>query len=100
MVGKGKGAVHGTKIHTEFAKQVKNKIGLPTEVSYKGGRVVRRGTKGSKRVDVVLGDREKPTAIFDLKTGKAKLTEKRIEQIRKHLPKGFEDIPIIEIRNQ
>ena len=99
MVGKGKGAVHGTKIHTEFAERVKNTLDLPTEVSYKGGIVVKRGTKGSIRVDVVKGNPEKPTAIFDLKTGKAKLTKRRIKQIRKHLPEGYKDIPIKEIRN-
>ncbi|RMG20441.1 MAG: RHS repeat-associated core domain-containing protein [Methanobacteriota archaeon] len=101
VVGPGKGAVHGTKIHTKFAEQVKKTMaGLKPEVSYKGGKVVERGTKGSIRVDVVKGNPKKPTAIFDLKTGKAKLTKRRIKQIRKHLPEGYKDIPIEEIRNQ
>jgi hypothetical protein len=72
---------------------------LFTEVSYLNGNIVRRGTLGSIRVDVVYGpSRETPMAIYDLKTGQAKLTSKRVAEIRRHLPPGYQDIPIIEIR--
>ncbi len=42
----------------------------------------------------------KPIAIFDLKTGSAKLTPTRIAQIRDELPKEFDpkNIPIREVR--
>ncbi len=45
-------------------------------------------------MDVVEGPIEAPTAVYDLKTGEAKLTPKREQQIREHLPKPSKDIPI------
>ena len=69
-----------------------------SEVSYKGGEYVKTGTLGSKRVDVILGTPEKPIAIFDLKTGGARLTPERIAEIRRNLPQGYQNIPILEIR--
>jgi len=99
-VGPGKGAVHGTKVHTAFEREVKalGRSNLSTEVSYKNGKVVKRGTKGSVRLDVVEGPLNQPTAAFDLKTGKAKLTPKRVQQIRQHLPAGSKDISVMEVR--
>jgi hypothetical protein len=99
-VGAGKGGAHGTKVHTAFQKEVDalGKADLSTEVSYKGGKVVDRGTKGSVRPDVVQGAKEKPKAIHDLKTGNAKLTDQRKAEIRKQLPPGSKKIPIEEVR--
>ena len=84
----GKGSVAGTKKHTAFEKEVKasGEGRFETEVSYKGGEVVKRGTPGSVRPDVVEGSSAAPTAIYDLKTGGAKLTEKDISRIRENLP--------------
>lgn len=100
-VGPGKGGPYGTRVHTEFEGEVKG-LGRPdlhTEVSYKGGEIVPRGTEGSVRLDVVQGaSRMEPSAIFDLKTGSAKLTPARIAEIRSHLPPGFRNIPIQEVR--
>jgi hypothetical protein len=59
---------------------------------------VTRGTRGSVRLDVVEGPLTAPTAIYDLKTGSARLTADRIAQIRSHLPEGYRDIPVIEVR--
>jgi len=100
VVGSGRGPVHGTRMHTEFSKQVSqiSKGRLKTEVSYKNGQVVPRGTRGSVRVDVLRGRLDKPREIWDLKTGNARLTPQRIQQIRRHLPRECQNIPIREVR--
>lgn len=86
-VGPGKGPIYGTRIHKEFESIIDEYGGnLSTEVSYFEGKVVPHGTKGSVRLDVVLGDINNPSAIFDLKSGGASLTQSRIRQIRNHLP--------------
>ena len=87
----------GTKAHTEFAKDVKA-MGLNSEVSYYKGEIKPYGYPGSVRLDVVKGDVKAPQAIWDLKTGSAKLTPERIQQIRDNLPPACRDIPVIEIR--
>lgn len=98
-VGQGKGAAYGTRVHSAFEAEVKSlgNTNLTTEVSYLDGNVVKRGTPGSVRLDVVEGPLENPTAVYDLKTGSAKLTPKRIEQIQRHLP-GDANTPILTIR--
>ena len=95
--GLSKGSVYGTKVHTEFRNDV-TAVGLRSEVSYLKGEEVDYGTPGSIRLDAVKGAKNKPEAIWDLKTGGAKLTPERIRQIRSHLPEGYQDIPIAEIR--
>lgn len=85
-VGEGSGAVHGTKVHTEFGKLAGEIEGVSTEVSYKNGQVVPYGTKGSVRADAVWGDVNAPSAIFDLKTGGAKLTPKNVAKYNEHVP--------------
>ena len=99
-VGSGRGAAYGTRVHTEFAKQVQrtSRGRIQTEVSYRNGSVVPRGTRGSVRVDAVRGRPERPKEIWDLKTGGARLTPQRIQQIRRHLPGGCQNIPIREVR--
>lgn len=85
-VGDGKGAVHGTKVHTEFGT-IANKIDNVTkEVSYKNGEVVPYGTKGSVRADAIEGNINRPNAIYDLKTGEAKVTQKNIDKYNQHVP--------------
>jgi RHS repeat-associated protein len=95
--GPGKGPVYGTKVHTEFAKINRSK-GIASEESYLNGEVVRHGKPGSVRVDAVKGTASQPQAIGDLKCGGACLTQQRVDQIRSHLPKGYQDIDIFEIR--
>ena len=87
-VGEGSGAVHGTKVHTEFGNNASKIEGVTKEVSYKDGIEVKYGTKGSVRADAVEGPVDKPTAVYDLKTGNAKLTKANIAKYEKHLPKG------------
>jgi RHS repeat-associated protein len=99
-VGAGRGPVHGTRVHREFQDEVEALANpnLHTEVSYLNGRIVDRGTAGSVRVDVVQGaSPSAPTALYDLKTGGARLTEARVRQIQSHVPGGT-SVPVYEIR--
>jgi hypothetical protein len=81
--GHGIGAQFGTAAHSNLSGLVKEAGGpnLWSEVSYMDGKVVPYGTNGSIRVDRIAGTPEAPTLIGDLKTGAAKLTPRRIEQI-------------------
>jgi hypothetical protein len=98
-VGPGKGPVHGTRAHAAFQAEVKalGNANIATEQSYLNGRLVPRGTPGSIRVDVVEGPLNAPTSVYDLKTGGAKLTPSRIQQIQQHVP-GGSSVPVIEVR--
>jgi RHS repeat-associated protein len=96
----GQGPVYGTRVHSEFADEIGalGRSDLHSEVSYLNGRVVPYGTKGSVRLDAVVGTPSAPTAIYDLKTGSATLSPSRIQQILSHLPTGYRDIPVLELR--
>jgi RHS repeat-associated protein len=98
--GPGHGPVYGTRVHKRFSDEIKalGRDDLHSEVSYLNGKVVPNGTRGSVRLDAVEGRRHAPTAVHDLKTGSAKLTKKRVKTIRSHLPDGYRNIPIKEIR--
>lgn len=94
----GQGTVPGTLKHSEFAKQVKelNNPLLQAEVTYKNGQLVTYGTKGGVRLDVVEYNVDGTIkAVYDLKTGKAGLTNSRIQEILNHLPNNA---PVYEIR--
>ncbi|HPH98667.1 MAG TPA: RHS repeat-associated core domain-containing protein [Anaerolineaceae bacterium] len=97
-IGTGKGHSYGSKVHTAFAQEVLalGRSDLIPEISYRNNLFVRFGLKGSVRVDVVYGTINNPIAVFDLKTGSAFLSPKRIVQIQSHLP--ISNIPVIEIR--
>lgn len=99
-VGPGSGAVHGTRVHSAFAAQLRalGRSDVYSEVSYLQGRVVPYGTRGSVRLDAVVGSPGAPSSIYDLKTGAATLSPSRIAQIRSHLPPGFQDIPVEVLR--
>lgn len=92
------GHVSGTQQHTEFKKIIDSsgKNNLKTEVSFKDGKEVPYGTKGSVRFDVVEYDKNgEIIAAYDLKTGSASLSQERIAEMQKHVGK---DIPIFEIK--
>lgn len=94
----GQGTVPGTLKHTEFAKQIKNLNNplLKPEVTYKNGKIVPYGTKDGVRLDAVEYNSDGTIkAVYDLKTGYAGLTNKRTQEIQKHLPNSA---PVIEIR--
>ncbi|GHT17505.1 hypothetical protein FACS189429_1740 [Bacteroidia bacterium] len=100
IVGNGKGAVHGTNVHTQFSKLVNGmKIGentIKTEVSYLNGQVVKHGTKGSARIDAGLYDSKgNLIQVFDLKTGCAKLTQEQVKHIQ---TQTRTQVPVTEIR--
>jgi hypothetical protein len=99
-VGPGRGAVYGTRVHSAFADELRalGRSDVFSEVSYLNGDVVAYGTRGSVRLDAVVGSPGAPSAIYDLKTGSAALTPGRIAQIRWNLPPGFHDIPVLELR--
>ncbi len=98
-VGPGSGPTYGTTVHNAFQREVDalGNANLTTEQSYLNGNPVRRGTPGSVRLDVVEGPLDNPKSIYDLKTGNAKLTLARIQQIQSHLP-GGSTVPITEVR--
>lgn len=50
------------------------------------------------RLDVVLGQMEAPEMVFDLKTGSARLSKSRVDEIRAQLPMEYKGIPIVGIR--
>lgn len=97
-MGPGSGPVYGTRSHIMFKTEVQalGRADLKTEVSHLAGSVVPWVTPGSIRVDVVKGAVSGPEAVYGLKTGTAKLSTDRIEEIRKHV--GIPDLPILEIR--
>jgi hypothetical protein len=96
--------LYGLALHYVFAHAVKT-AGLPrigsedVEQSFSAGDIVNYGSDGSVRTDVTLWDETHTNilAIFDLKTGRAKLTDARIAQLRKATEAG-DGIPIIELR--
>jgi hypothetical protein len=93
-MGAGAGARFGTAVHVDFANRVK-KLDLPgigkdgVEQSFRLGLdlkdSIRYGFPGTIRTDVTLRDpkdpRQRPIAVYDLKTGYAVLTPRRVEEI-------------------
>ena len=101
-LGPGRGAAYGSRVHAEFAEQIEA-LGNPnlfTEQSYLNGRPVPYGTPGSIRIDVGEGTIELPTAVYDLKTGGAELSARRIQELRSQLPEPIDgrDIGIKQIK--
>ena len=103
--GPGSGQLYGVMIHRQFARDIRQ-LDLPgigtfgLEQSFSAGDTVRYGLDGSIRTDVIL--RAGRTvyspilAVWDLKTGGARLRPKRVSEIRNAL--GIdESVPIIEL---
>lgn len=89
-VGSGKPNVRGTKIHTKLEQGVnKTSKAKRAEVSYKDGKVRRRGAEGTSRADAIYGKNQaKPKIAYDLKTGKSGISKADAAKYRKNLPKG------------
>jgi len=98
MIGPGRGAVYGTRVHHALKLQILGSPNLRGEVSFLKGQSVRSGTPGSIRLDIVAYSEGRPAAIFDLKTGGARLTAARIRQIQRHIPASMRNVPIEELR--
>jgi hypothetical protein len=101
-LGSGAGPIFGIQAHFEFANRVKE-LNIPgireegVEQSFSLGEAARYGLAGSVRTDVVLRDRFGiPIAVYDLKTGNAKLSPSRVREIRDAV--GVPNIPVIELR--
>ena len=97
-VAPGRGPTHGTRVHAALEAEIKalNRPDLLAKISFKDGVVVPRGTPGSIRLDVVeVSSSGKVITVWDLKTGGAKLSIKRIGEIQQHLPN---QAPVHEIR--
>jgi hypothetical protein len=101
-LGPGAGPIFGVQVHLEFGRRVEA-LNIPgirdkgVEQSFRLGRDARYGLEGTIRTDVVLRDREGiPIAVYDLKTGNARLTPSRVRELRDGL--GQPDIPVIELR--
>lgn len=106
-VGPGRGRVHGTHVHTAFAKLVKDAVDqgkLPnvrTEVSYMEDEMAKHyGQSGSLRVDVIWEDKKSGTLkIYELKTGAAKLTERRVDRTldRSYMAEKWKSVTVMEL---
>ena len=104
-LGNGSGAAYGTAVHSASAATIRA-LDLPgigkhgVEQSFSVGGLVRYGLDGSVRTDIVLRDGRTAAApilaVWDIKTGNARLDQKRVDELRAHL--GIDStVPIIEI---
>jgi hypothetical protein len=102
LLGKIGPALYGTLVHLAFAADVKWQdipgIGSDgVEQSFSLGDIVRYGSNGSIRTDVVLRDEDgNIIAVWDVKTGNAELTDARRQEIREELNLS-DNIPIIDL---
>jgi hypothetical protein len=78
----------GTAAHKEFETLVKQAEmkGVKAEESYLLGKTVKYGTKGSSRADVALYRNGKVIHVYDLKTGKAVLSDAQVTKYVKNVP--------------
>lgn len=96
-------SVFGTFVHYEFGRRVRG-LNLPgigqdgVEHSLSNvDDIVHYGLAGTVRTDILLRDEDgKPLAIYDLKTGSARLTTKRIKELRDAA--RAPNVPVIELR--
>ncbi|HKY06849.1 MAG TPA: hypothetical protein VJQ55_01345, partial [Candidatus Binatia bacterium] len=86
-IGPGWGPLFGIRAHYAFAEKIRA-LNLPgigekgVEASFDFGHAVRYGLKNSVRVDIVLKDKfGEPIAVYDLKTGNAKLRPARVREL-------------------
>jgi RHS repeat-associated protein len=97
----GQGPRVGTAKHAVFRDIVESWLNphLRTEQSYYRGSLVRWVHPGSVRLDVVEYDDEGGlTGIYDYKSGGARLSPSRIDQVRANLPADALTVPVIEVR--
>jgi hypothetical protein len=83
--------VRGRLIHSEFAELIKAlgpNSGFSTEVSYFDRKLSSYGFLLSSRADVVFGPRDRPIAVYDLKTGVSGIRLKQLIGYRMNLPLG------------
>ena len=97
-VGEGGGPVYGTAVHSAFKAEVEalGNANLRTEVSYLNGEVVRYGTPGSVRLDVVeyAADGRTILGVYDLKTGSAMLTRHASNKFCRSSRRAFPELSL------
>lgn len=102
LAGNGSGPWYGTRIHVLFANDVvlQNLPGIGStgvEESFSLGDIARYGEDGTVRVDVFMtDDTGKIIAVWDVKTGGARLTGARVSELRAEVGVGSE-VPVIEL---
>jgi len=92
----------GIHVHFDFGRRIKA-LDLPgigvdgVEQSFSLGDLARYGAVNSIRTDVYLRNRDGiPIAIYDVKTGNAKLSPVRIKELQAAV--GDDNIPVFELR--
>ncbi|MCJ2125799.1 hypothetical protein [Methylobacterium sp. J-077] len=101
----GQGPLYDIEIHTKAAARMRE-LDLPgigkhgVEQSFSAGDTVRYGFDGSVRTDFIYRNGRTSAApiraIWDLKTGRARLTPKRVRELRDAV--GVDDsVPVIEL---
>jgi hypothetical protein len=98
---KGRGPLYGIAVHTAFSLAVRfgniPGIGFSDVETTWGGVNLRYGSLGSIRTDVILrNDVGDPIVIYDVKTGGARLTASRADELRQAAAPGS-NIPVIEL---
>jgi hypothetical protein len=83
-VGQGEGPAYGSRLHSAFAEAVRTS-GIPNvdvETTWTGGILSVYGYPGSVRTDVALrtAGGERVLAVWDVKTGEARLSQSRVAQ--------------------
>jgi len=97
----GRGPLYGIAVHTAFGLAVRfgniPGIGFDDVETTRGGIDLRYGSLGSIRTDVILRDDiGDPIAIYDVKTGGARLTAERAQELRDAVAPNS-DIYVIEL---
>jgi hypothetical protein len=106
-LGAGWGARFGTAVHVDFANRVRSLDlpGIGQEGVEQGFHLdvkdfIRYGLQGSIRTDVTLRNPkdpdQRPIAVYDLKTGNAVLTARRVKEIFDKV--GTPDLLVIELQ--
>lgn len=96
-------AAYGTRVHTAIEKEVNNKFdpNMRAEVSFIKSNEENRGTKNSKRIDVIENVGDGNVCVYDIKTGKSKLSAARMVEIASNVHSfypGTKKIVVIETR--
>ena len=101
--GTGFGALFGIKVHTDFGNRIR-KLDLPgigedgVEQSFNLGELARYGAANSIRTDIFLRDKfGEPLAIYDVKTGNARLSRARVRELLEHVGREDNPIPVIQL---
>jgi hypothetical protein len=91
--------LYGTAVHTAFAIAVRaqNMDNVDVEISYKNKQEATYGEEESVRADVALSSvAGEVIAIYDVKTGGAKVSTSRADELRRHFT-ASRYVPVIEL---